>query len=76
MSITLQNLKTHGYIDSKTKSYQILREFLLLFIFHAFLDFQGRFLYFRNQQAFLLIIFLRPSLSGLCPRVDGIPIIS
>ena len=34
--MTLRSLKTYGYIGSKTKSYQILREFLLLFIFHAF----------------------------------------
>ena len=34
--MTLQSLKTYGYIGSKTKSYQILRRFLLLFIFYVF----------------------------------------
>ena len=34
--MTLWSLETYGYIGSKTKSYQILRRFLLLFIFHAF----------------------------------------
>ena len=33
MGMTLWSLETYGYIGSKTKSYQILREFLLLFIF-------------------------------------------
>ena len=32
----LRNLETYGYIGSKTKSYQILREFLLLFMFLPF----------------------------------------
>ena len=36
MGMTLQSLKIYGYIGCKTKSYQILRKFLLLFIFHAF----------------------------------------
>ena len=36
MGITLRSLETYGYIGSKTKSYRILREFLLLFIFYAF----------------------------------------
>ena len=34
--MTLWSLKTYEYIGSKTKSYQILRGFLLLSIFHAF----------------------------------------
>ena len=34
--MTLWSLGTYGYIGSKTKSYWILREFLLLFIFYAF----------------------------------------
>ena len=34
--MTLWNLKMYGYIGCKTKSYQILRGFLLLFIFYAF----------------------------------------
>ena len=33
IGITLQSLKTYGFISSKAKSYQIQREFLLLFIF-------------------------------------------
>ena len=33
MGMTLRSLQTYGYIDSKTKSYQIQRKFLLLFIF-------------------------------------------
>ena len=36
MGITLWNLKTYRYIGSKIKSYQIHREFLLLFIFLPF----------------------------------------
>ena len=31
--MTLQSFETYGYINNKTKSYQIQREFLLLFIF-------------------------------------------
>ena len=34
--MTLRSLKTYGYIDSKTKSWQILRGFLLLFIFLSY----------------------------------------
>ena len=33
IGMTLWSLKTYGYIDSKTKSYQMQRGFLLLFIF-------------------------------------------
>ena len=33
MGMTLQSLETYGYIGSKTKTYQIQRGFLLLFIF-------------------------------------------
>ena len=33
MGMTLWSLETYGYIDSKTKSYQIQRGFLQLFIF-------------------------------------------
>ena len=36
MGVILWSLKTYGYNYSKTKSYWILRKFLLLFIFHAF----------------------------------------
>ena len=36
MSMTLQSLETYGYIDSKTKSYQIQKRFLLLFIFLSY----------------------------------------
>ena len=34
--MTLWSLGMYGNIGNKTKSYQILRKFLLLFIFHAF----------------------------------------
>ena len=33
MDMTLWSLETYGYIGNKTKSYQIQRGFLLLFIF-------------------------------------------
>ena len=33
MGMTLWSLEMYGYIDSKTKSYQIQKDFLLLFIF-------------------------------------------
>ena len=39
--MTLWSLKTYGYIGCKTKSYQILRIFLLLFIFHAFWSYKA-----------------------------------
>ena len=45
MGITLQSLEKYGYIGSKTKSYQILRGFLLLIIFHVFSP---------SKQAFIL----------------------
>ena len=41
MGMTLQSLKTYGYIDSKTKSYWSQRRFLLLFIFLPDLGFQA-----------------------------------
>ena len=42
MGITLWSLKTYEYIDSKIKSYQILKGFFLQFIFYAFrLNFSG-----------------------------------
>ena len=34
--MTLQSLKTYEYLGSKTKSYQSLKEFLLLFIFLSY----------------------------------------
>ena len=40
MGMTLRSLETYGYIDSKTKSYQIKRGFLLLFIFFQTLAFR------------------------------------
>ena len=49
--MTLRSLKMYGYIGSKTKSYQIQREFLLLFIFFPDLSFQA---------ACLPILSLRP----------------
>ena len=36
MGMTLRSLETYRYIDSKTKSYQIQKRFLLLFIFLSF----------------------------------------
>ena len=33
IGMTLRSLEMYGYIGSKTKSYQIQKEFLLLFIF-------------------------------------------
>ena len=45
-SMILRSLKTYGYIDSKTKSYWLLRRFLLLFIFHAFWPYKAAFLCF------------------------------
>ena len=86
--MTLQSLKTYGYIGSKTKSYQILRGFFLLFIFHVFWPYKAGLpcfltfwpykaglLCFLNQQALLLIILLRPSLSGLSEFPDKFPIL-
>ena len=70
MGMTLRNLKTYRFINSMTKSYQILREFLLLFIIHVFWPYKASFSCFLNQQAFLLIILLRPSLSGLSEFPD------
>ena len=40
MGMTLRSLKTYGYIDSKTKNYQIQRGFFLLFIFLQTLTFK------------------------------------
>ena len=44
--MTLRNLETYGYIDSKTKSYRILRGFFLLFIFHVFWPYKAGLPYF------------------------------
>ena len=68
--MTLQSLETYGYIDSKTKSYRILRGLLLLFILHAFWPYKVGLSCFFDQQAFLLITFLRLSLSGLSEFSD------
>ena len=69
MGMTLQSLKTYGYIDSKTKSYQILRGFLLLFIFHAFWPYKAGlpyFLAFWPYKAGLLYSFVfKPYKAGL-----------
>ena len=51
MGMTLRSLETYGYIGSKSKSYQILKGFLLLFIFLLDLDLQA---------AYLPILSLRP----------------
>ena len=58
--MTLQNLETYRYIGSKSKSYWILREFLLLFIFHAFWPYKAGlscFLVFWPYKAGLLCFF-------------------
>ena len=70
MGITLRSLETYGYIDSKTKSYWILREFLLLFIFYAFWPYKAGLPCFFDQQALLLITLFRPSFSGLSEFLD------
>ena len=41
MNMTLQSLETYGYIGSKTKSYQIQKRFLLLFIFLSYLSYRA-----------------------------------
>ena len=63
----------YGYIGNKTKSYQILREFLLLFIFYAFWPYKASLPCFINQQALLLITFFRFSLSGFSEFSDLFP---
>ena len=81
--MTLQSLETYGYISSKTKSYQILRGFFLLFIFHAFWPYKASFPCFFafwpykvglpcffHQQTLLLITLFRPSLSGFSKFLD------
>ena len=73
MCMALRNLKTYGYISSKTKSYQILREFLLLLIFYAFWPYKAGLPCFFDQQAVLLIILLRPTFSGFSKFLDLFP---
>ena len=68
--MTLQSLETYGYIDNKTKSYWILRGFLLLFIFYAFWPYKAGFSCFLNQQALLLITLLRSSFLRLSEFPD------
>ena len=70
MGIALWTLEKYGYIGNKIKSYPILREFLLLFIFHAFWPYKACLPCFFDQQAFLLITLFRPSLSGLSEFSD------
>ena len=41
--MTLRSFETYGYIGSKTKSYQILRGLLLLFIIYAFWPYKAGF---------------------------------
>ena len=69
MGMTLRSLETYGYIGSKTKSYQILRGFLLLFIFHVFWPYKTGFLCFLAlwpYKAGLPCFFtLRPYKAGL-----------
>ena len=71
--MTLRNLETYGYISSKTKSYRILRGFLLLFIFHAFWPYKAGLPCFHNHHALLLITLFRPSFSGLLEFLDLFP---
>ena len=68
--MTLRSLEMYGYIDSKTKSYRIQREFLLLFIFHAFWPYKTGLPCLLNQQAFLLITLFRTSFSGFSEFPD------
>ena len=67
--MTLRSLKTYRYIGIKTKSYQILRGFLLLFIFHAFWPYKTGlpcFLAFWPYKASLLcFLAFRPYKAGL-----------
>ena len=44
--MTLWSLETYGYISSKTKNYQILRGFLMLFIFYTFWTYKAGLPYF------------------------------
>ena len=81
--MTLRSLKTYGYIDSKTKSYWILRGFLLLFIFHAFWPYNASlpcFFAFWPYKAglpcFLICFPFCYKLLGLWPKADRIPAIS
>ena len=82
MSMTLQSLEMYGYIDSKTKSYWILRGFLLLFIFHAFWPYKvglSCFLalwpYKVGFSCFLIYFPFCWELLGLYPRADCVPTI-
>ena len=75
--MTLRSLETYGYIGSKTKSYQILRGFLLLFIFYAFWPYKAGlpcFLvlwpYKAGLSCFLICFLFCCKLLGLCLRAD------
>ena len=69
IGMTLRSLETYGYIGNKTKSYQILRGFFLLFIFHAFWPYKTGlpcFLALRPYKAGLpCFLTLRPYKAGL-----------
>ena len=82
IGMTLQSLKTYGYIGSKTKSYWILRGFFLLFIFHIFWPYKADlpcFLilwpYKVVLPCFLICFPFCWELLGLYPRADRIPAI-
>ena len=73
----------YGYIGSKTKSYRILRGFLLLFIFHAFWPYKAGFPCFlvfwpckAGLSCFLICFPFCWELLGLCPRADRVSTIS
>ena len=71
MSITLRSLETYGYIGSKTKSYQILRGFLLLFIF---LGYPVQVVPFRPSplaSRSILRFYLRGHATELCHNPDA-----
>ena len=67
--MTLRSLETYGYIDSKTKSYRILRRFLLLFIFYAFWPYKAGLLCFLvfwlYKAGFPCFFIFRPYKAGL-----------
>ena len=80
--MTLQSLETYGYIGSKTKSYRILRGFLLLFIFYTFWPYKAGILCFlafwfykAGLPCFLICFPFCWELLGLCQRVDRVPTI-
>ena len=83
MGMTLRSLEMYGYFDSKTKSYQILKGFFLLFIFHVFWPYKVGlpcFLTFWPYKAglpyFLICFPFCWELLGLCLGADRVSTIS